>query len=176
MGAQDAHPRPRLLAHCACITPRPRAQRVLGAVSWHIKRCIVAPGCRVASCLLPYHPPPPPPPHAIQNCIVTLRTMSPRAPDCVAARCCHVAALYRSPAAPYCDTNSRPQPRYDFCIVTHPMAKPCARASLAPTLRPTVSWPLLAVSWGSVAGPSGRIMAHLQHAPAPCVMIQSIVS
>ena len=71
----------------------------------------------------------------------------------VIARCCRVAALYCSLVELYCDINGCPQPRYNFCIATHPWPGHArARAPLAPALRPTVSRPLLAMSWGCVVG------------------------
>ena len=80
----------------------------------------------------------------------------------VAAHCCHVAALYRSPTAPYCDTIVAPQPRYNFCIATPQPARPhaLARAAARPWAQPTVSWPRLAVSWRTV----GLIVALLLRA------------
>ena len=78
-----------------------------------------------------------------------------RAPSCivghvvacccrVAARCCHVTTLYQSFVAPYCDTNGRPQARYNFfCIVTHPWPSHAhMRAPLALLRRLALSWPL----------------------------------
>ena len=81
----------------------------------------------------------------------------------VSQRSCAVsqgaAAPYRSLYRfPYCDTKAAPSHDTNDCIATHPMAKPCARAPLAPTRRQAVSWPcwpcygvvsqgFLAVSW-----------------------------
>ena len=86
----------------------------------------------------------------------------------VAARYCRVAALYGNPVEPYYDTNGRPQPRYNFFVLRLTLGQAmCLPAELAPAHRPTVSWPLLAVSWG-------RVVATLLHAPTLCVMIQKL--
>ena len=65
------------------------------------------------------------------------------------SQCCIAALLHRvvtPKVAPSHDTN--------YCIATHPMAKLCARAlPQALTRRPTVSSPLLAVSWPCLAWP-----------------------
>ena len=80
-----------------------------------------------------------------------------------------VAALYSSPAAPYCDTNGRPQPRYKFCITTHPWPSHArARAAHLGAQAGRVMGPCRRASW-PCRGP-------LLHAPAPCVTMQSIVS
>ena len=58
------------------------------------------------------------------RCVARTTRCVARTPGCiigpVPARCCPVAALYRSHIAPYYNTNGHPQPRYKFCIATHP--------------------------------------------------------
>ena len=103
-----------------------RPGRALDVVSWRVERRIVAPGRRVAGCLLPYRPPPPPPPPpvAIQNCIVMPRPMP--LPLCTVLRArpaVSQAVSQRCIAAPLCHNETQtvaPQPRYNFCIATHP--------------------------------------------------------
>ena len=75
------------------------------------------------------------------------------------------AAPYRSLTASYCHTKVAPSHDTNHCIATHPMARPRARALLAPARMPAVSWLYWlcrgAVSWGCwpCRGP-------LLHAPA----------
>ena len=103
-----------------------------------------------------------------------------RIASCVAAHYCRVAALYRSPAAPYCYTNDRHQPRYNFCIATHPWpghacartARPCAQVNRVATLYRARGWPYHNHVARPITHPLGRIMAWC---PC-CVTIQYNVS
>ena len=82
-----------------------------------------------------------------------------------------------APTAPYRDTKRSLLTTIQILYRDSPHGQTTrARASLFPARRPTVLWPLLAMSWGRVVGPPGRIVPPLLHAPASRVTIQSIVS
>ena len=122
-------------AHAACTAPCRSAH---WAVSWRAPalyrgraqpchRRVATHTSHVAGCVAS------PPPIMIQKlyrdptpAVRTARRVA-RVPGCIAGR---VAALYRSPAAPYYDTTVAPQPRYNFLYRDSHLARPCARALL----------------------------------------------
>ena len=79
-------------------------------------------------------------------------------PRALRACCCvYRGALLRRIVEHYCAVSQplcvvsrlkgRPQPRYNICIATPPLARPRARAASRPCARPAVSCSMVAVSW-----------------------------
>ena len=184
-------------AHCAQAartSPRQSAQRALDAVSWRLKRHIVASSrpccrrplpcrcahahasapCRSAAAFTPSH-----------DTIFVSRHESLAAPCRTVLRAHNtvswsilrrIAACIFTPIATQCC----PKPQYNICIATHSLARPCARAlPHAPRAGRPCRMPILAVSQGCIAGMLDRIVAPAARPaqpPQPYVTIQSIIS
>ena len=143
---------------CTMHTPIAQATHALGAVSW----CALAPyRGHDCPCCRPCRRPPDhetkfvsqqrPLPHALS------RACRSASAPCRKALLRRIAALLPCIATP----NGRPQPRYKFCITTHPWQAMHARATTIPCARPSRVMALLAVSWGRVTRPPGHIVAPL---------------